>query len=135
VPLVTEKVIGPTIRDPTRHKDGYEGEGKHVHESPDPESPPYEIGMTSLSIRKSCFNYEASIHVEAIGYQPNETITCYQRVAEGLSIEVTEAYPMWPADRITGHCLFLKSRRTLGAIGANKGPLWFRSALLMVWER
>jgi hypothetical protein len=114
-----------TIRDPTDHKDGYEGEGKHVHESPDPESPPYEIGMTSLSIRKSRLDHEASIHVEAIGYQPNETKACYQRVGEGSSIEVTEAYPMWPAGRIPGRCLFARSRRSLGAVGANKGPRWF----------
>lgn len=53
VPLVSKKVMRLTTRDPTDHKDGYEGEGKHVHESPDPESPPYEIGMASLSIRKS----------------------------------------------------------------------------------
>jgi len=135
VPLVSEKVMILTICDPTDHKDGYEGEGNHVHESPDPEPPPYEIGMTSFSIWKSRLDYEASIHVEAIGYQPNETIACYQCVTEGLSIEATEAYPMWPAGRIPGQCLFARSRRTLGAVGKHKGPLWFWSALLMVWER
>jgi len=84
-----------TIRDePTDHKDGNEEKGKHVHESPDPESPPYEIGMTSLGIWKSRLNYETSIHIEAIGYQPNETIACYQCVTECLSIEATEVYPM-----------------------------------------
>jgi len=132
---VSEEVTKLTIRDPTDHKDGYEGEGKHVHESPEPESPPYEIGMTSLSIWKSRLDYETSVHVEAIGYEPNETITCHQRVAEGLSIEETEAYPMWPAGRITGRYLFARPHRTLGAIGAHKGLLWFCSALLMVWER
>lgn len=94
VPLVYEKGIKLTIRDPTDHKDGYEDEGKQVHESPEPEPPSYEIGMTSLSIRKSRFDYEGSIHLEAIGYQPNETIACYQHVEEGSSIEVREAHQM-----------------------------------------
>jgi len=115
-----------TIRDePTDHKDGYEEEGKHVHESPDPESPPYEIGMTSLGIWKSRLDYETSIHVEAIRYQPNESIACYQCVTECLSIEAMDAYPMWPAGRITGQCLFVRSRRRIGAIGMHKGPLYF----------
>lgn len=83
-----------TIRDPTDHKDGYEDEAKHVHESPEPEPPSYEIGMTSLSIRKSCLDYEGPIHLEAIGYQPNVTIGCYQRVMECSSIEGTEAHQM-----------------------------------------
>ena len=89
-----EKEIKLTTRDPTDHKDGYEDEAKHVHESPEPEPPSYEIGMTSLSIRKSRLDYEGPIHLEAIGYQPNETIGCYQGVREGSSIEVTETHQM-----------------------------------------
>ena len=92
--LVPEKLIKLTTRDPTDHKDGYEGEDKHVHDSPDPEPPPYEIRMTGLSIWERRLDQEASIHAEAIGYHPKETIACYQRVEGGSSIEVMEAYQM-----------------------------------------
>jgi hypothetical protein len=76
MPLYSKKVIKLTTRDPTDHGDGYGGEGKDVHETPEPEPPPYEIGITSFSIRKSRLDYKASIHVEVVGYQPNETIAC-----------------------------------------------------------
>lgn len=47
--------------------------------------------MTSFSVWECCFDYEASVHVEVVGYQPGETITCDQGL-EGLSVEVTEGY-------------------------------------------
>jgi len=65
VPLMSERGMGLTIRGPTDHKDEYEGEGKHIHKSSEPESPPYDIGMTRHSIRESRLDYEAPIHVEA----------------------------------------------------------------------
>jgi len=68
VPLESKGVIKLTIRYPTDHRDGYDREGKDIHESPHPEPSPYEIGMASLSIRESRFDYEASIHVEVVGY-------------------------------------------------------------------
>ena len=55
--------------------------------------------MTSLSIRKSRPDSEASLHVEAIHCQRIETITCSQGIWEGYNIEVTEVYQWWPAGK------------------------------------
>ena len=74
MPLWFMQVVRPTSRNPTDDRDGYRRESKGVHVSPEPEPLPYKIRMTGLSIRESCLDYEASIHVEAIGYQSEETI-------------------------------------------------------------
>jgi hypothetical protein len=74
--LYSGEVIKLTTHDRTDHRDRYKSGGKDVHESPEPEPPSYEIGMTGFSIRESRLDYEASIHVEALGYQRIETIAC-----------------------------------------------------------
>jgi hypothetical protein len=74
--LGIKRIVGLTIRYYTDHNNRYEREGKYVRESPEPEPPPCEIGMTSFIIRKGRLDYEASIHVEVIEYQHNEAIAC-----------------------------------------------------------
>jgi hypothetical protein len=108
--------------------DGNAREGKYVGESPSPEPPLCQIGITSFIIRESRLDYEASKHVEVIEYQRSETIACDQGVNEASSIEGTEAHLGKPAGRPIGRCPVARTRRSLGAIGANKGALWFWSA-------
>ncbi len=84
--------------------------------------------MTGFIIWESRLDYEASKHVEVIEDQYSETIACDQGVREGSSIEVTEAHLGKPAGRLTDRCSVVMSRGSRGAIGANKGALWFWSA-------
>ena len=108
--------------------DGNETKGKYVRESPEPEPPPCQIGITSFIIRESRLDYKASKHSEVIDYQRNETIACDQGVNEGSSIEGTEAHLGKLAGRLISRCLVARTRRSRYAIGANKGALWFWSA-------
>ena len=125
---MVQRVARLTICEHTDRIDGNETEGKYVRESPEPEPLPCQIGMTGFIIRESGLNYEASKHVEVIEYQHSETIACDQSVEEGSSFEVMGAHLGKPAGRLIDRSSAARTRRSRGAIGANKGPLWFWSA-------